>query len=154
MSTATTVRSEAAAIPALAGLVHRSSPVVCRAAASPVVANSVPLTSISIRNPREPTELKWEPLPSDRRTIAMPHIPAHVRRGKLVIVAHESYVYPSRRQAPEKSRRGLLLAIIVLLVLVFSARRSISYYVDSLWFSSLGYSDVFWRVLELKWAAV
>jgi len=83
----------------------------------------------------------------------MPHIPAHVRRGKLVIVAHESYVYPSRRQAPEKSRRGLLLAIIVLLVLVFSARRSISYYVDSLWFSSLGYSDVFWRTLELKWVA-
>jgi uncharacterized membrane protein (UPF0182 family) len=76
-----------------------------------------------------------------------------VGRGKMVIVAHEPYVYPSRQQAPAQSRRALLFAIVILLVLAFSARRSISYYVDSLWFSSLGYSDVFWRTLEFKWIA-
>ncbi len=39
------------------------------------------------------------------------------------------------------------------LVILFSARTTISYYVDSLWFSSLGYSEVFWRTLDYKWIA-
>ena len=39
------------------------------------------------------------------------------------------------------------------LVILFSARTTISYYVDSLGFSSLGYSEVFWRTLDYKWAA-
>jgi hypothetical protein len=44
--------------------------------------------------------------------------------------------------------RLALLAIVVLLFL--GGRTMLSWYVESLWFGSLGYSDVFWRTLELK----
>ena len=52
-----------------------------------------------------------------------------------------------------KRRGAILWVILALLVILFSARTSISYYVDSLWFSSLGYPEVFWRTLQFKWIA-
>jgi uncharacterized membrane protein (UPF0182 family) len=33
----------------------------------------------------------------------------------------------------------------------FGARAALSYYVDVLWFGSLGYGDVFWKTLSLQW---
>ena len=48
-------------------------------------------------------------------------------------------------------RRRLLLLIAVLVAIVFSGRTALSYYVDVLWFGSLGYGDVFWKTLSLQW---
>ena len=68
-------------------------------------------------------------------------------------VVHERVVYPISEQ-PGRSFRGALIFILVaLLIILFSARTAISYYVDSLWFSSLGYSSVFWKTLEFEWMA-
>jgi uncharacterized protein len=52
---------------------------------------------------------------------------------------------------PTRSRRCLLLilGLVVLLVLVFG-RSTLSYYIDSLWFGSLGYGDVFWTTVRLQ----
>ena len=66
---------------------------------------------------------------------------------------HERVVYPIREQPPVKRRRALLWVALAVLLILFSARTAISYYVDSLWFSSLGYSEVFWRTLQFKWTA-
>jgi uncharacterized protein len=44
----------------------------------------------------------------------------------------------------------LLLAIIVLIFI--SGRTAISYWVDLLWFSSLGYANIFWKAFNLEWA--
>ena len=66
---------------------------------------------------------------------------------------HERVVYPIREEPPVKRRGAILWIALAVLVILFSARTTISYYVDSLWFSSLGYSDVFWRTLEFKWIA-
>ncbi|MGA8087879.1 MAG: UPF0182 family protein [Terracidiphilus sp.] len=68
-------------------------------------------------------------------------------------VVHERVVYPIREDPPIKPRRAILWIVLAVLVILFSARTTISYYVDSLWFSSLGYSQVFWRTLDFKWAA-
>jgi uncharacterized protein len=70
-----------------------------------------------------------------------------------VIVVQEPFVFPRRQQPPMRHRRSLLALILVFLVVAFSARTTISYYVDSLWFTSLGYQTVFWRTLEFKWIA-
>ncbi|HEY2470316.1 MAG TPA: UPF0182 family protein [Terracidiphilus sp.] len=68
-------------------------------------------------------------------------------------VAHERVVYPIRER-PERNFRGALIWILLaILIVVFSARTAISYYVDSLWFLSLGYASVFWRTLRLEWLA-
>jgi uncharacterized protein len=52
-------------------------------------------------------------------------------------------------------RRGrgpfLVTALIVLAVLLFSSRTTLSYYVDYLWFESLGYREVFRKTLGLQW---
>ena len=53
---------------------------------------------------------------------------------------------PSRRPR----RRGRLVVLAVLAVLVLGAGTALSYYVDALWFGSLGYSEVFWKTLNLQ----
>jgi uncharacterized protein len=51
-----------------------------------------------------------------------------------------------------RGRRTLVIILAVLFVIALSSRTAISYYVDSLWFGSLGYSGVFWRSLNLQWS--
>jgi uncharacterized membrane protein (UPF0182 family) len=53
--------------------------------------------------------------------------------------------------ASRRSRRFLLLILAVLAIIVFGGRTALSYYVDVLWFKSLGYGDVFWKTLALQW---
>src|SRR6266568_4247687 len=53
-------------------------------------------------------------------------------------------------QPPRRRRRFLLLILVVLVVIVFGGRSALSYYVDVLWFASLGYGDVFWKTLTLQ----
>jgi uncharacterized protein len=72
---------------------------------------------------------------------------------KAGTVIHERVVYPIREDPPVKRRSAFLWLVLAVVILLFSARTAISYYVDSLWFSSLGYSEVFWRTLQFKWTA-
>jgi uncharacterized membrane protein (UPF0182 family) len=51
--------------------------------------------------------------------------------------------------APRRRRFFLILALIVFLI--FSSRTSLSYYVEALWFGSLGYGEVFRKTLSLQW---
>src|SRR5512132_2993122 len=54
---------------------------------------------------------------------------------------------PSRTRRGPSGRLALLAAV---LVLFFGAGTFISWYVEELWFESLGYGDVFWKTLGLK----
>ena len=47
--------------------------------------------------------------------------------------------------------RGYFLVLLLVLFAIFSLRTSLSYYVDALWFRSLGYGDVFRKTLGLQW---
>src|SRR5690242_18139116 len=49
-----------------------------------------------------------------------------------------------------RSGRKLLLLLFALAVLFFLARAALSYWVDLLWFGSLGYAPVFWTTLRLN----
>ena len=55
--------------------------------------------------------------------------------------------FPPPRQ-PRRRGRLLLLALVALLVI--GSGTTLSYYVDSLWFDSLGFREVFWRMLRLQ----
>jgi uncharacterized protein len=48
-------------------------------------------------------------------------------------------------------RRRFLLILVVLAGIFFGGRAALSYYMDVLWFESLGYRDVFWKTLGLQW---
>jgi uncharacterized membrane protein (UPF0182 family) len=61
----------------------------------------------------------------------------------------ESIDWP--RTQPPRHRRRFLLILAVLASILFAARTTLSYYVDVLWFGSLGYGGVFWRTLSLQW---
>jgi uncharacterized protein len=52
--------------------------------------------------------------------------------------------------SPRRRRRFLILVAVVAFVL-FSGRTLLSYYVDVLWFGSLGYGSVFWKTIGLQW---
>src|SRR3954471_15927050 len=49
-----------------------------------------------------------------------------------------------------KRRRGRLALGLLLAAIILSAGTTLSYYVDALWFSSLGYVDVFWKTLNIQ----
>src|SRR5580658_6508826 len=55
------------------------------------------------------------------------------------------------RMHPPRGRRRLLLILAALAGIFFGGRTALSYYVDVLWFRSLGYGDVFWKTLSLQW---
>ncbi len=59
---------------------------------------------------------------------------------------------PRQPLPPSPRRRWLWAILIIILVVFFSARTWLSYYVDGLWFESLGYAAVFWKTLGLQWA--
>jgi len=61
----------------------------------------------------------------------------------------ESLDWPSPRRP--RRRRRFLLIFAVLAAILFGGRTALSYYVDVLWFGSLGYGDVFWKTLGLQW---
>jgi uncharacterized membrane protein (UPF0182 family) len=46
----------------------------------------------------------------------------------------------------------LWFILAIILIVGLGGRTWLSYYVDSLWFGSLGYGDVFWKTLRLEWA--
>jgi uncharacterized membrane protein (UPF0182 family) len=55
-----------------------------------------------------------------------------------------------RTHSPRRSRR-FLLVLVLIAIIAFGGRTSLSYYLDVLWFSSLGYGEVFWKTLSLQW---
>ena len=52
--------------------------------------------------------------------------------------------------ARPRRRRGRLLLLVILAAIVLGGRTALSYYVEALWFESLGYRDVFWKTLNLQ----
>ncbi len=50
-------------------------------------------------------------------------------------------------------RRGLLVAGGILAVILLCSRTVLSYYVEALWFNSLGYQAVFRKSLSMEWSA-
>jgi uncharacterized membrane protein (UPF0182 family) len=63
----------------------------------------------------------------------------------------ETINWPKLTTPPRRSRRGLLFLIAVVALLLLCSRTALSYWVDLLWFKSLGYSDVFWKSRGLEW---
>src|SRR6476469_2030332 len=54
---------------------------------------------------------------------------------------------PPRRP---RRRRGVRIALGAIAVIVLGGGALLSYYVDALWFDSLGVADVFWKSLRLQ----
>src|SRR5512146_2418884 len=63
----------------------------------------------------------------------------------------ETIEWPMHSEPSRPRRRGILFLFIVLAVILLGSRTAIAYWVDLLWFRSLGYSDVFWRTRLLQW---
>ena len=59
--------------------------------------------------------------------------------------------WPRIGPSQPRRRRPFVLILVVLAVIFFVGRTVLSYYVDVLWFRSLGYGDVFWKTLSLHW---
>jgi uncharacterized membrane protein (UPF0182 family) len=58
-------------------------------------------------------------------------------------------IHLRQRQPPR--RRVFLIIFAVIAVIFFSTRTVLSYYVDALWFGSLGYAEVFQKTISLQW---
>jgi hypothetical protein len=56
--------------------------------------------------------------------------------------------WPASR--PPRRRRGRLLLLAAIALVLFGGGTALSYYVDALWFESLGFADVFWKTLSLQ----
>ena len=63
----------------------------------------------------------------------------------------ESIDWPPLLPGRRPRRRRFLFILVILAVMFFASRAMLSYYVNVLWFKSLGYADVFWKTLDLQW---
>ena len=50
-----------------------------------------------------------------------------------------------------RGRRRYVVIFVILAIIFFGSRTALSYYVDALWFGSLGYAEVFWKTQGLQW---
>lgn len=64
---------------------------------------------------------------------------------------HESIDWPRPAKPSRPNRRIVFFVLIAVAVIVFGARTALSYWVDLLWFRSLGYSPVFWKARGIEW---
>ncbi len=53
---------------------------------------------------------------------------------------------------PQRTRRRFFLLLGILAVILFGGRTAVSYFVDLLWFRSLGYGSVFSKSLAMQWS--
>jgi hypothetical protein len=60
----------------------------------------------------------------------------------------ETIEYP--RPRARRRRRGALFLVLLILAFLFGAGTAVSYYVEALWFGSLGYAEVFWTTLNIR----
>ena len=65
---------------------------------------------------------------------------------------HESVDWPRPPRIAPPRRRRVLLILAALGIVIFGSRIAFSYYVDALWFGSLGYGAVFWKTQLVQWA--
>ena len=70
-----------------------------------------------------------------------------VKRGKKLPASID---WPKERRQP-RGRRSLLVVLVLIGGILFAAKQALSYWVDLLWFTSLGYSGVFWTSWRLQW---
>jgi len=63
----------------------------------------------------------------------------------------DSIDWPLKTPSARPRRRTILFFFAVVAVLVFGSRTALSYWVDLLWFRSLGYGDVFWKTRGFEW---
>ncbi len=73
---------------------------------------------------------------------------SYLKRGKEL---PESIDWPIPVKPSRSRRRGIFFVLVALAVIVFGSRTALSYWVDLLWFRSLGYADVFWKARGLEW---
>jgi uncharacterized membrane protein (UPF0182 family) len=62
----------------------------------------------------------------------------------------ESIDWPPPHARRPRRRRRFLLILVVLAFVLLGVRGALSYYMDVLWFRSLGYGDVFFKTLSLQ----
>src|SRR5690348_186317 len=63
----------------------------------------------------------------------------------------ETIEWPMHGGTSSPRRRGIVLLLVLIFVILLGSRSAISYWVDLLWFRSLGYGEVFWKARSLQW---
>ncbi len=57
----------------------------------------------------------------------------------------------SRGASDPRLRRRMIVILVLVAAIFFGTKTALSYWVDLLWFRSLGYEDVFWTSWRLQW---
>jgi uncharacterized membrane protein (UPF0182 family) len=52
----------------------------------------------------------------------------------------------------KRGRKLLILIAVIIVIILFSARTAVAYWVNLLWFRSLGYEPVFWKTQLVQWS--
>ena len=63
----------------------------------------------------------------------------------------ESIDWPKRVPGPRRGNRKFLILIAIVFLMFLGSRTALSYWVDLLWFRSIGYGSVFLRTLTMQW---
>ena len=72
-----------------------------------------------------------------------------LQNGKPNMTGHIDW--PTKPTPSRRPRIALLVVVILLFAVLFGGRTAVSWWVDAIWYGSLGYSEVFWKTLQLEW---
>ena len=64
---------------------------------------------------------------------------------------HESIDWPQKSLPARPQRRALFILVALVAVIILGSHTAVSYWVDLLWFQSLGYAEIFWKTRILEW---
>ena len=78
----------------------------------------------------------------------------HGSRGRRPLLLQVGVPVPEIIDLPTRPRRSRSLFLLIggLAVLLLGSGRLLAFYVDALWFNSLGYMEVFRKTLLLQWS--
>src|ERR1039458_6885914 len=65
----------------------------------------------------------------------------------------ETIDWPMRGKRPSP-RLAIYLLLAIVILMFIGGRTAVSYWVDLLWFGSLGYASVFWKSFGLEWGTL
>jgi uncharacterized membrane protein (UPF0182 family) len=71
--------------------------------------------------------------------------------GQVERKMHESIHWPKQSLPPRRRNRKFLVLLAIVVFMLLGSRTMLSYWVELLWFRSLGYGSVFVRQLALQW---
>jgi hypothetical protein len=84
--------------------------------------------------------------------VVYPKCDSGKNRDSGVTFLPETIDWPMHSSSPKRGRRTVFILAAVVAAILLGSKTALSYYVNALWYRTLGFSEVYWKTLGLQWS--